>query len=152
MARRVPAALLTLVLLACSLAACVAAEQPPAAEEDYYELYKLLAETMDQIERNYVKKVDRRELIEAAIEGVLGKLDPYSAYINPKEISSFRTAVESEFGGIGIRISNDGGQLQVISPLIGTPAYRAGVLAGDRIVEIEGESTKDWHLDDAVRH
>ncbi len=151
MARCVPMALLTLVFLVCPSAAGVAAEKSPALDDEYYELYKLLVDTMDQVERNYVKDIDRRELMEAAIEGILKKLDPYSSYINPKEISRFRGTVESEFGGIGIQVSNDGGHLQVISPLVGTPAYRAGVLAGDRIVEIEGESTKGWSLDDAVR-
>ena len=151
MARCVPITLLALVLTVCSCAAGVAAEKSPAHDDEYYELYKLLVDTMDQVERNYVKDIDRRELMEAAIEGVLEKLDPYSSYISPKEISRFRGTVESEFGGIGIQVSNDGGQLQVISPLVGTPAYRAGVLAGDRIVEIEGESTKGWSLDDAVR-
>ena len=151
MARCVPVALLALLLLVCPCAADIAEEKSPVHDDEYYELYKLLVDTMDQVERNYVKDIDRRELMEAAIEGVLGKLDPYSSYISPKEISRFRGTVESEFGGIGIQVSNDGGQLQVISPLVGTPAYRAGVLAGDRIVEIEGESTEGWSLDDAVR-
>jgi len=151
MARCVPMALLTLVLLVCPFAAGIAAEKSSVAEDEDYQLYKLLVDTMDQVERNYVKDIDRRELMEAAIQGVLDKLDPYSSYISPDEISRFRGTVESEFGGIGIQVSNDGGQLQVISPLVGTPAYRAGVLAGDRIVEIQGESTKGWTLDDAVR-
>ena len=73
---------------------------------------------------------------------MISKLDPYSSYISPKEFSSFRAAVENEFGGIGIQITIDDGDLKVLSPLFGTPAYRAGVLAGDRIVEIDGRSTE----------
>lgn len=121
-------------------------------QEEYYELYKVLADTLDQVERNYVEDVDRRELFEAAIEGILEKLDPYSNYISPEELSRFKTSVENEFGGIGIQVGPDrDGGLRVTSPLYGTPAYRAGLMAGDRIVEIEGESTDGMSLDDAVR-
>ncbi len=121
------------------------------AETEYFDLYMSLADTLDQVERNYVKPIDRRELMEAAIKGMLSKLDPYSNYISPEEISSFRTSVESQFGGVGIQIAIEAGQLKVISPLTGTPAYRAGVQSGDKIVKIEGESTKNLGLDDAVR-
>ena len=119
------------------------------AESDY-ELYKILVDTIDQVERNYVTEVNRRELIEAAIRGVLNKLDPYSSYIAPDDLDRFRTSVESEFGGIGIQITADEGQLQILSPMYGTPAYRAGLLAGDRILEIDGKSTDGLTLDDAV--
>jgi carboxyl-terminal processing protease len=121
-------------------------------QEEYYELYKVLADTLDQVERNYVEDVDRRELFEAAIEGILEKLDPYSNYISPEELSRFKTSVEQEFGGIGIQVGPDrDGGLRVTSPLYGTPAYRAGLMAGDRIVEVEGESTEGLSLDEAVR-
>lgn len=116
-----------------------------------YELYKLLVDTMDQVERNYVKEIDRRELIEAAIQGVLGKLDPYSAYIGPDELGRFRSSVESQFGGIGIQVTVEEGQLKVLSPLVGTPAYRAGIVAGDRIVEIDGKPTAGVTIEEAVK-
>jgi carboxyl-terminal processing protease len=123
------------------------AKKPKAND---YELYKLLVDTIDQVEQNYVNEVDRHDLIEAAIRGVLGKLDPYSSYIGPDELGRFRTSMESEFGGIGIQISADDGQLQILSPMYGTPAYRAGLMAGDRIVEINGKSTDGLTLDEAV--
>lgn len=122
-----------------------------ASEEEYYELYKMLADAMDQVERNYVKKISRRELIEAALEGVIQKLDPYSTYIKPEELSSFRQSVDAQFGGIGIQITVDGGRLKVISPLIGTPAYRAGIRAGDWITKIDDTPTQGMTLDEAVR-
>ncbi|MBS0211377.1 MAG: S41 family peptidase [Planctomycetes bacterium] len=120
-------------------------------ESEYYELYRILAETMFQVEQNYVKEVDRRELIEAAIRGVLDKLDPYSNYISPEEINRFKTSVESQFGGIGIQVTMEGGQLKVLSPLVGSPAYRAGLNAGDSILEINGKSSAGITMDEAVK-
>jgi carboxyl-terminal processing protease len=127
--------------------------EPPRKlnDDEYYELFKSFADTIDQVERNYVKPVDRRELMEAAIKGVLAQLDPYSSYIAPEEFSGFKTAVESQFGGIGIQITVEDGQLKVLSPLVGTPAYRAGIQAGDRIVKIEGEPTKGFDIEEAIR-
>ncbi|MGA2617602.1 MAG: S41 family peptidase [Thermoguttaceae bacterium] len=126
------------------------ADKSPRQKDDYYELYKILADTMDQVDRNYVKEVDRRELFEAAIKGVMGRLDPYSVYIGPEELNQFRSTVESEFGGIGIHVTTEDGDLRVLSPIYGTPAYRAGILAGDRIVEIDGKSTEGILPDEAV--
>ena len=82
---------------------------------------------------------------------MLGKLDPYSSYIGREEFGGFKTAVESQFGGIGIQITMDNGQLKVASPLVGTPAYRAGIQSGDRITKIEGKSTKGIDIEEAVR-
>jgi len=127
--------------------------EPPASAADtneYYELFSVLVDTIDQVERNYVKKIDRRELLEAAIQGVLAKLDPYSSYIRPDDFGDFQREVESKFGGIGIQITIEDGELTVLSPLVGTPAYRAGLRAGDRIVKIEGESTEGISTDEAV--
>ena len=121
------------------------------AENEDYEFYKSLADTIDQVERNYVKPIDRRELMEAAIKGVLSELDPYSNYINPDELGGFRTSVESQFGGIGIQITPEDGQIKISSPLVGTPAYKAGVLAGDRILSIEGQPTRGLTLDEVVK-
>ena len=120
-------------------------------EEEYYELLRLLADTMDQVERNYVKEVSRRELVEAAIEGVISKLDQYSNYIPPEDLDRFRSGVENEFGGIGIQVAIQNGWLTITSPIVGTPAYRAGLMAGDVIIKIEGESTKGITLDEAVK-
>jgi carboxyl-terminal processing protease len=83
---------------------------------------------------------------------VLSKLDPYSNYISPEDIGRFKTSVESQFGGIGIQIGVDEHQqLKIMTPLIGTPAYRAGLEAGDSILEIGGKSTEGIQIDDAVK-
>ncbi len=127
------------------------AKAKPQQDEEYYELFKLFADTFDQIERNYVKDVSRRQLVEAAIRGMLSELDPYSNYISPEDLDRFKTGVEAEFGGVGIQVSVENGQLKVISPLVGTPAYRAGMMAGDHVVEIDGEDTKGITISGAVR-
>jgi carboxyl-terminal processing protease len=155
-----------LLLIFVELGALARGDEPPAASEqpstdkpaatkklsdEDYELYQIFADTLDQVERNYVKNVSRRELMEAAIHGVLGKLDPYSNYISPDDIGRFKTSVENQFGGIGIQIDVDEGQLKIVSPLFGTPAYRAGLESGDMILEIDGKSTEGIHRDEAVR-
>ena len=131
---------------------CVANEDPlqPDVPDDY-ELHRLLIDTINQVEKNYVEPIDRRRLIEAAIQGILRELDDYSGYVAPERISGFRTAVSHEFGGIGIKVGMERGQFTVISPFVGSPAYRAGLIAGDRILEIDGKSTKGLRLDDAVK-
>lgn len=128
-----------------------AAKQAAKDEEEFYDLFRSLADTVDQVDRNYVKKVDRRELMEAAIKGVISKLDPYSNYIGRDEAGRFKDTVENQFGGIGIQVTIDDNQLKILSPLVGTPGYKAGLLAGDRIVKIGDESTAELSVDDAVR-
>jgi carboxyl-terminal processing protease len=119
--------------------------------DEYYEMFRLFADTLDQVERNYVLEVDRRELLDAAIVGVMGKLDPYSSYIPPEELTGFRSSIDSEFGGIGIQITLDAGQLKVLSPIVGSPAYRNGLQAGDKIFKIDDQQTKGLTLDTAVK-
>lgn len=138
---------------AASWAATPDARQDAAAEADEtYQLYRMLADALDQVERNYVTRLSRRELFEAAIEGVIRKLDPYSDYIKPSEMDELRQSVENDFTGIGVRLVNRSGQLTVLTPLVGTPAYRAGLKAGDRIVTIDDTATSGMSLDDAVQH
>ena len=145
--------------LACCLAATglvaatpVRALDEPDNDRERYELMQLFAETFQQIESNYVRDVDRRELMESAIQGMLRHLDQYSSFIPPPDVRHFNQMVEQEFGGIGITVNSPSpGRLIVISPLPGTPAYRAGIRAGDLIVEVEGESTEALSLTDAVK-
>ncbi len=125
--------------------------KPLERDDEYYELLTLFADTLDQIDRNYVKDISRRELMEAAIKGMVKELDQYSNYISPKDIERFKGVVESEFGGVGIQVSIENEQLKVISPIVGSPAYRAGMVAGDLIIKIENTPTKGITLDDAVR-
>src|SRR4051812_28244720 len=89
-------------------------------EEELYESMRLLIDSFDQVDRFYVKEVNRRELVEAALRGMLEKLDPYSNYISPDDLVRFNSQVEQEFGGIGIQVGLDPqGRLQVLTPLPG---------------------------------
>ena len=96
--------------------------QAAEADEDYYELFEVFVDSLDQIERNYVKEISRRELIEAAIEGMVKRLDAHSSYIAPDKVDTFRASVENKFGGIGIQVGMEDDKLTVISPLVGAPA------------------------------
>src|ERR1700735_1111142 len=106
--------------------------------DEMLELYGLFVDAVEKVEVNYVKPVSRRELLESALEGMLQNLDPHSTFINTSEWMQFRKQVEGRFGGIGIQVGmdNETGRLRVIAPMVGTPAYEGGVLAGDQIVEI----------------
>ncbi len=151
--------------VSCTVPTWAAEEAKPAAkpaeataaalsaqeEKEYYELLRLFADTLDQVERNYVKDISKRELMEAAIRGMLGKLDQHSNYIPPEDMERFKVEVESEFGGVGIQVSTEGGQLRVISPIYGTPAYKAGILAGDTIVKIEDKPTRGMTIDECIK-
>jgi carboxyl-terminal processing protease len=127
--------------------------KPLSKEEQYYELMRVFADSFEQIERNYVKEVDRRKLVEAALRGMMEELDPYSNYISPDDLHRFTVQVEQEFGGIGIQVTIDphSKRLTVTSPLPGTPAYKAGVRAGDTIMEVNGKTTEKMTIDDAVK-
>ena len=117
-----------------------------ATEDEYFELMKVFVDSFEQIDRNFVEPVDRRELIEAAMRGMILKLDPHSTYINSNDLKQFNESVDQEFGGIGIQVSVEPKtrNLMVMTPLPGTPAYKAGIRAGDHIIEIDGKATADF--------
>jgi carboxyl-terminal processing protease len=121
-------------------------------EQEYFELMQVFVDMFEQVERNYVKDVDRRKLMEAALRGMLKELDPYSSYIPPEELARFNDRVQQEFGGVGIQVAPEPRtrRILVISPLPNTPAYRAGVRAGDIVMEVEGEDTEDMPISRAV--
>jgi carboxyl-terminal processing protease len=122
-----------------------------AKDEEYYELLKLFVDTLDQVERNYVQDISRRDLVEAAIQGMLTKLDQHTNYISPRELDQFKTGVESEFGGIGINVMTRNGELSVIGAVPGSPAHRAGLASGDIITQVEGKPLKGLAIDDAIQ-
>lgn len=116
-----------------------------------YEGLRLFSDVLEEIENNYVEEVDTRELIESAIRGMINDLDPHSEFLPPDAFEGLREDTRGEFGGIGIQISMQNGQITVISPIEGTPAYRAGIQAKDVIVGVDDESTRDMMLWEAVK-
>jgi len=121
-----------------------------AAEEDRFGPLKRFIQVMDLIESHYVTPVSRPELIDGAIVGMLQQLDPHSSFMTKDEFKEMQVSTSGEFGGIGIEISQENGRLVVISPIEDTPADKAGIKAGDSILEIEGVPTQDMTLVEAV--
>ncbi len=111
----------------------------------------MLSESIDKIATYYVEPVDSRKLFEGGLRGMLSELDPYSGYIAPDEYNEFRVDIEQQFGGIGIEVGIEDDHLTVLNPVPGSPAYEAGIMAGDVIVSIDGENVEGYSLDQAVK-
>ncbi len=118
------------------------------------QLYTQFAPLLDvraEVLKNYVEPVDEDVLLRGAIDGMLNRLDPYSEYYNETEFEQFQRRTEGQFIGIGIEIGQlDTGEIVVASPIEGTPAFMAGLRSDDRIVEIDGQTTSDMKLNEAV--
>ncbi len=115
-----------------------------------YTSLKLFVDVLEELEKNYVDEVDADTLIHNAIKGMVGNLDPHSSFMPPEAFDDLQDDTKGEFSGIGIVITMKDGILTVVSPIEGTPAYEAGIFAGDIIVKIDGESTKGMALWEAV--
>ncbi len=122
-----------------------------SAADQTYEDMKMLVEVMNLIRDNYVQDVETKKLVYGAASGMVRGLDPFSQFLEPDAHKEMKTETEGEFGGLGIRIALRDGVLTVITPLPGTPAYRQGVLPNDRIVKINGETTQDINIEQAVK-
>ena len=123
------------------------------AEEKNTNVYKQLnmfGEVYERVRREYVEEVSDKELIEAAIQGMLQSLDPHSSFMNSETFDDMQVQTKGEFGGLGIEVSMEDGFVKVVSPIDDTPAYEAGVQAGDYIIEIDGVSVYGMSLGDAV--
>jgi carboxyl-terminal processing protease len=116
-----------------------------------YEQLRLFTEVLSIVQNQYVDEVPPKELIYSAIKGTLRGLDPHSSFLDPDSYREMQVETSGSFGGLGIEITLKDDILTVVSPIDGTPAYRAGLLTGDRIVKIDGLSTKDMQLADAVK-
>ncbi|HUG68599.1 MAG TPA: S41 family peptidase [Pirellulaceae bacterium] len=114
-------------------------------------MLELFVETFNEVERNYVELISRRELMEAAIQGMLSKLDQHSDYITPAELEKHRRNVDSEFAGIGVQVRMEEGQLTIVSPIFESPAYKANLAAGDVIAQVDGTATAGLTLAEAVQ-
>ncbi len=121
-----------------------------ANENNIYQKIDLFGEVLDKINKEYVEEINQSEAMDAAINGVLQSLDPYSAYMSPEMFENMQTETSGEFGGLGIEVSMEAGVVKVISPIDSSPADRAGVKAGDYIVKINDEQVQGKTLSEAV--
>ena len=122
-----------------------------AGTDETYEELKVFSDVLDIIEKNYVDPVEPKELIRGAIQGMINSIDPHSAYLLPEAYKDLQIETRGEFSGIGIVITMQDNMITVISPIEGTPAYKAGVKAGDVIIKVDGQDTKAMMLWEAVK-
>lgn len=138
------------------LSACLAAAGPLGAQDDEdvspYKEMKTLARAVELIRQDYVDedKTDYEELIYNALRGMLAELDPHSDFMDPKDFKGMQEDTRSEFGGLGVVVTRKDDRLSVVAPMEGTPGFRAGLLPGDILLEIDGQSAEKMSLRDAV--
>lgn len=128
-------------------------EQKDKEVKDKSELYRqlnLFGDVFERIKAQYVEEVEDKELIDAAINGMLSHLDPHSSYLNDDDFKEMQVQTQGKFGGLGIEVTMESGFVKVVSPIDDTPAFRAGVKAGDYITHIDGESVLGLSLNEAV--
>jgi carboxyl-terminal processing protease len=138
-----------LVVLTLSLGGSAASKVTDNAQT--YEQLRLFTEVLSIVQNQYVDEVPPKDLIYSAIKGTLRGLDPHSSFLDPDSYRDMQVETSGSFGGLGIEITLKDDILTVVAPIDGTPAYRAGLHTGDRIVKIDGLSTKDMQLADAVK-
>jgi carboxyl-terminal processing protease len=122
-----------------------------ATGSETYENLKVFTEVLSLVESNYVDTVDPKKLVYGAIRGMLKELDPHTVFMTEEMFREMQVDTKGEFGGLGITITMQNDILTVISPIEDTPAWRAGIKAGDKIVKVDGEPTKDMTISDAVK-
>lgn len=120
-----------------------------ADKEETYQSLKVFSDVIDIVKKNYVDEVDSKKLIEDAIQGMVSSLDPHSSLLTPDALRELQIDTQGEFTGIGIHVTMRNNLVTVISPIVGTPAYNAGIKAGDRIVKVDDTATDN--LTDAVK-
>ena len=125
--------------------AAASAKAPLPLEE-----LRTFAEVMDRIKAAYVEPVDDKTLLENAIKGMLSNLDPHSAYLGPEDFAELQESTSGEFGGLGIEVGTEDGNIKIVSPIDDTPASKAGIQAGDFIVKINGQPTRGLSMTEAV--
>ena len=140
----------SLIVLAFSYIIILSNSRAANDSDDVYKQLNMFGEVYERVRREYVEEVSDKELIEAAIEGMLQSLDPHSSFMNADTFKDMQVQTRGEFGGLGIEVSMEEGLVKVVSPIDDTPAFRAGIQAGDFIIEINGESVIGMSLGDAV--
>lgn len=121
-----------------------------AASSSIYRQLDLFGDVFEQVRMKYVDTIDDADLMEAAIDGMLTSLDPHSSYLNPEEYADMTISTSGEFGGLGIEVQSEDGMIKVVSPIDDTPAARAGMISGDLISHINGDSILDLSMSEAI--
>lgn len=137
------------VVLWCTML-CLYPSQSMAKEQNAYKSLETFANVLSILENNYVEEIETEEVVQGAIKGMLEVLDPHSSYMKPESFKDLQIETKGSFSGIGIEITQKDGALVVVSPIEGTPAFKKGVQAGDRIIKIDNQFTKDLSLAEAV--
>ncbi len=141
---------LTVPALILLLSVGSSAQEKSVNQEETYRLLNLFGDVFERVRADYVEELTDEELIEAAIAGMLSSLDPHSSFMNAKKYKAMQVRTSGKFGGIGIEVTMENGLVKVVSPIDDTPAYRAGILAGDLITQLDGERVAGLTLDQAV--
>ncbi len=148
--RKLAMAFIAVMALALSSPSASRAAETPKNSAETYRLLNLFGDVFERVRAEYVEKPTDEELIEAAITGMLTALDPHSSFMNAKNFRDMQVNTRGEFGGLGIQVTMEAGFVKVISPIDDTPAYRAGVEAGDFITHLDGKSVQGLTLSQAV--
>src|ERR1700736_624080 len=133
------------------LLAEIAVRRADALPDDTYKELATFANVLAIVQKNYVEPVTTKQLINGAITGMLANLDPHSAYLTPDLYRDLEVETRGSFGGLGIEITIKNDMLTVVAPIEDTPAFRGGLKAGDQIIKIDDDFTKDMSLTEAVK-
>jgi len=125
-------------------------EKDSNSYSETYRQLNLFGDVFERVRAEYVEDVDDKELIENALNGMLSSLDPHSGYLSEEKFADMRVETKGEFGGLGIEVTMENGLVKVVSPIDDTPAFRAGIQAGDYIVKIDNEPVMGLDLSEAV--
>ncbi len=143
--------LITIILIIFSVSSLYAKNVKNKDDDNIYKNLELFTKVLSIVKKDYVEEKTYKQLIYGAINGMLSSLDPHSSFLPPESYKEMQVETKGEFGGLGIVITIKDGILTVVSPIEDTPAYKAGIKAGDKILKINGESTRDLTLMEAVK-
>ena len=121
-----------------------------ASNANTYKQLNLFGDVFDRVRADYVEQPDEAKMVEAAINGMLASLDPHSSFMNAKQFEDMSVQTRGEFGGLGIEVTMENGVIKVVSPIDDTPASRAGIMANDLIIKIDGQDIQGLTLNEAV--
>ena len=149
--KRIKSSVLIIMTAAIILIAAIGVWGENSGKSPDYKELQLFYKVMKIVQKNYVKEVADKELLQGAINGMLQSLDPHSSFLTEDMFKELQVETKGEFGGLGIEITLENGVLTIVSPIEDTPAFKAGLKPGDKIIKIDGETTKNITLVKAVK-